>query len=111
MECINFITRHFGKHNGIPTRVNALVIQQEDLGSHYWFPSLLNSNLPNFQAKLIPIDLKGTLRRLLVTKPGPKSSVCWLMYLLKKLFAVRAILAFLFQNCFLTARLYDVKEG
>ena len=41
------------------------------------------------------MDLKGTLRRLLVTKPGPKSSVCWLMYLLKKLFAVSAILAFL----------------
>src|SRR5436190_14283090 len=73
--------------------------------------SFLNSNLPNFQVKLIPTDLKGTLRRLLVTKPGPKRSVCWLTYLLKKLFAVRAILAFLFHSNFLTARLYDVKEG
>ena len=50
-------------------------------------------------------DFKGTLRRLLLTKPGPYRSVSWSTYLLKKLFAVRAILPFLFQNCFLSARL------
>ena len=59
----------------------------------------------------MPIDLKGTLRRLVVTKPGPKRLTSWLMYLLKMLFAVRAMLAFLFHNCFLIAILYEVNEG
>src|SRR6476619_1880139 len=73
--------------------------------------SFLNSNLPNFQVKLMPTDLKGTLRTLVVTKPGPKRLTSWLMYLLKMLFAVSAMLPLLFHNCFLTAMLYDVNEG
>ena len=73
--------------------------------------SFLNSSFPNFHVKLTPIDLKGTLRTLVVTKPGPNKLTSWLMYLLKILFAVSAMLAFLFHNCFLTAMQYDVNEG
>ena len=67
--------------------------------------SFLNSSLPNFQVKLRPTERKGILRLLFTERPGPYKVTVWLMYALKKLLAVNARLPFLFQNCFLTARL------
>src|SRR5258705_3330335 len=72
--------------------------------------SFLNSSLPNFQVKLIPKERNGICRKLLIVKLGPNKVVRCFTYSLNGLVAVRARLAFLFQNRFRKSKLSMVND-